>query len=79
VAGVPVGQEKGERVKAYVVLKPGETATEEEILDYCRDNLAYYKVPKFVEFRDGLPKTTVGKILRRVLVEEELKRIQEQG
>jgi long-chain acyl-CoA synthetase len=77
VAGVPVGKEKGERVKAYVVLKPGETATEEEIIEYCRDNLAYYKVPKFVEFRTELPKTMVGKILRRVLVEEELKRLQE--
>jgi long-chain acyl-CoA synthetase len=77
VAGVPLGQEKGERVKAYVVLRPGQTATEEEIIQYCRDNLAYYKVPKFVEFRDELPKTTVGKILRRVLVEEELKRLQE--
>jgi len=77
VAGVPVGKERGERVKAYVVLKPGETATEEEIIEYCRDNLAYYKVPKFVEFRTELPKTMVGKILRRVLVEEELKRLQE--
>ena len=77
VAGVPVGQERGERVKAYVVLRPGETATEEEMIEYCRDNLAYYKVPKFVEFRDELPKTMVGKILRRVLVEEELKRLQE--
>jgi long-chain acyl-CoA synthetase len=77
VAGVPVGKERGERVKAYVVLRPGETATEEEIIEYCRENLAYYKVPKFVEFRDELPKTMVGKILRRVLVEEELKRLQE--
>ena len=77
VAGVPVSQEKGERVKAYVVLKPGATATEEEILEYCRENLAYYKVPKFVEFRDELPKTMVGKILRRVLVEEEQQRLQE--
>jgi long-chain acyl-CoA synthetase len=77
VAGVPVGAERGERVKAYVVLKPGETATEEEIIEYCRENLAYYKVPKFVEFRTELPKTMVGKILRRVLVEEELKRLQE--
>jgi long-chain acyl-CoA synthetase len=76
VAGVPLGQEKGERVKAYIVLKPGQTATEEEIIQYCRDNLAYYKVPKFVEFRDELPKTMVGKILRRVLVEEELQRLQ---
>jgi long-chain acyl-CoA synthetase len=77
VAGIPVAKEKGERVKAYVVLKPGETATEEEILEYCRANLAYYKVPKFVEFRSELPKTMVGKILRRVLIEEELKRIQD--
>jgi long-chain acyl-CoA synthetase len=78
VAGAPLGQERGERVKAYVVLQEGETATEEEIIDYCRENLAYYKVPKFVEFRDELPKTMVGKILRRVLVEEELQRLQEQ-
>jgi long-chain acyl-CoA synthetase len=77
VAGVPVAREKGERVKAYVVLKPGETATEEEIIAYCRENLAYYKVPKFIEFRTELPKTMVGKILRRVLVEEELKRMQQ--
>ncbi len=76
VAGIPVGTEKGERVKAYIVLKPGETATEEEIIEYCRQNLASYKVPKFVEFRSELPKTMVGKILRRVLVEEELKRAQ---
>lgn len=79
VAGVPVGKEKGERVKAYIVLKEGETATEDEILGYCRENLAYYKVPKFVEFRTELPKTMVGKILRRVLVEEELQRLQQQG
>ena len=79
VAGIPVATEKGERVKAYIVLKPGETATEEEIIEFCRENLAYYKVPKFVEFRDELPKSTVGKILRRVLVEEELQRLQEQG
>ncbi len=79
VAGVPVGKEKGERVKAYIVLKPGETATEDEILEYCRDSLAYYKVPKFVEFRDELPKTMVGKILRRVLIEEELKRLEKQA
>ncbi|MGQ9599647.1 MAG: long-chain-fatty-acid--CoA ligase [Anaerolineae bacterium] len=77
VAGIPVGTEKGERVKAYVVLKPGQTATEEEILEYCRQNLAPYKVPKFIEFRDSLPKTMVGKILRRALVEEELRRLQE--
>jgi len=74
VAGISLGQDKGERVKAYVVLKPGETATEEEIIEYCRQNLAPYKVPKAVSFRSELPKSMVGKILRRVLVEEDLKR-----
>jgi long-chain acyl-CoA synthetase len=54
-----------------VVLIPGETATEEEIKDWCRDRLAKYEVPTQVEFRDELPKTTVGKILRRELVAEE--------
>jgi long-chain acyl-CoA synthetase len=69
-AGVPL-EGKGERVKAYVVLKEGETATEAEIISFCREHLAPYKVPKFVEFRDELPKTLVGKVLRRALVEEE--------
>ncbi len=73
-AGVPVPG-KGERVKVYIVLKEGETATEEEIIQFCRENMAPYKVPKFVEFRTELPKTMVGKILRRVLVEEEKKKM----
>ena len=73
-AGVPVPG-KGERVKIYVVLKEGQTATEEEFIEFCKENLAPYKVPKFVEFRDELPKTMVGKILRRVLVEEEKKKL----
>jgi long-chain acyl-CoA synthetase len=73
--GVPV-DEKGERVKLFVVLKPGETATEAEILDFCRANLAAYKVPKWVEFRESLPKTAVGKILRRTLAAEERARRQ---
>jgi long-chain acyl-CoA synthetase len=72
-AGIPL-EGKGERVKVYIVLKPGETVTEEEIIAFCRENVAPYKVPKFVEFRDDLPKSTVGKILRRVLVEEDLKK-----
>ncbi len=72
-AGIPV-EGKGERVKVYIVLKEGKTATEEEIIAFCKENLAPYKVPKFVEFRDELPKTMVGKILRRVLVEEEKKK-----
>ncbi len=66
VAGVLVS-EGNQRVKAFIVLKPGQTATEEEIIEFCKKNLAPYKVPKFVEFRDSLPKTQVGKILRREL------------
>jgi long-chain acyl-CoA synthetase len=76
VAGVPVAA-GGQRVKAFVVLKPGETATEQEIIDFCRQNLAPYKVPKFVEFRGSLPKTLVGKVLRRELVKEELEQAQQ--
>jgi long-chain acyl-CoA synthetase len=58
-------------VKAYIVPKPGMTPTVEEIREYCKLNLAPYKVPREVEFRAELPKTIVGKVLRRVLVEEE--------
>jgi long-chain acyl-CoA synthetase len=72
--GVPVG-ERGERVKVFIVLKEGQTATEEEIIEFCRQNMAPYKVPRFVEFRSELPKTMVGKVLRRVLLEEEKKRL----
>jgi len=64
-------------VKAYIVLKEGQTATAEEIIDFCRQNLAKFKVPTAVEFRDSLPKTMVGKILRRMLVEEEKKKLAE--
>jgi long-chain acyl-CoA synthetase len=77
-AGVPI-EGKGERVKIYVVLKEGETATEEEFIAFCRENLAPYKVPRSVEFRDELPKTLVGKVLRRALVEEELKKQAKEG
>jgi long-chain acyl-CoA synthetase len=69
VAGVP-DPYRGETVKAWVVVKPGETLTEEEVRNWCRDRLAKFKVPTQVEFRDELPKTTVGKILRRELVRE---------
>ncbi len=73
--GVAVGipdPYRGETVKAYVVLKEGETATEEEIIAFCRDNLAKYKVPTVVEFRQELPKTMIGKVLRKALREEEM-------
>ena len=55
----------------FSALKDGETATVDEILDFCREKLAPYKRPKFVEFREELPKTIVGKMLHRVLVAEE--------
>jgi long-chain acyl-CoA synthetase len=69
VAGVPDAY-RGETVKAWVVVKPGESLTEDEVREYCKENLAKYKVPTHVEFRDELPKTMVGKILRRELVRE---------
>ncbi len=62
---------RGETVKAYVVLRPGQTATAEDIIAFCRERLAAYKAPKLVEFRESLPKTMVGKILRRQLVAED--------
>jgi len=75
VVGIP--QEfLGEEIKAYVVLKEGETATAEEIIKFCREQLSKFKVPKAVEFRDQLPKTLVGKVMRRILRDEELKKTQ---
>ncbi|MDI6878395.1 MAG: long-chain fatty acid--CoA ligase [Desulfitobacteriaceae bacterium] len=70
VAGVP-DPYRGETVKAYIVLKEGEMATEQEFIDYCRSKLAAFKAPRAVEFRDALPRTIVGKVLRRHLIEEE--------
>jgi long-chain acyl-CoA synthetase len=69
VAGVP-DPTKGEVVKAWVVLKPGARATEEELRAWCRERLAPYKVPASVAFRDELPKSMVGKVLRRMLAHE---------
>jgi long-chain acyl-CoA synthetase len=69
VAGIP-DPYRGETVKAWIVLKPGETADEGEIKAFCKDRLAAYKVPTHYEFRSELPKTTVGKILRRELVRQ---------
>ncbi len=57
----------GEEVKAVVAFKPGQSATEEEIIDYCRERLAAYKYPRSVEIRESLPKTATGKILKREL------------
>ena len=69
VGGIPDPQ-RGETVKAWVVVKPGETLTEAELKAFCKEHLAPYKVPTHYEFRTELPKTTVGKILRRELVRQ---------
>ncbi len=71
VAGIPHPTRGDDTVKAYIVPKPGETPTAEEIKEFCKLHLAQYKVPREVEFRSELPKTMVGKVLRRVLVDEE--------
>ncbi len=68
--GIP-DEQRGEVVKAFVVLKPGATATAEQIIEHCRTSLARYKVPHAVEFRTELPKTFIGKTLRRTLAAEE--------
>jgi long-chain acyl-CoA synthetase len=70
VIGVP-DPERGEAVKAYIQVAPGESLSEEEILAFAKENMAGYKRPRYVEFRDALPVSPVGKILRRVLRDEE--------
>jgi long-chain acyl-CoA synthetase len=70
VIGVPVGGEN-QRGKAFVVLAPGSQATAEDLLDFCRERLARFKIPHTVEIRDELPKSFVGKVLRRELAAEE--------
>ncbi len=75
VAGIP-DPKRGETVKAWVVLQPGETATAEELREFCKENLAAYKIPTEIEFRDELPKTTVGKVLRRELVRQHKEEMQ---
>jgi long-chain acyl-CoA synthetase len=74
VEGVAVGvpdEYRGETVKAFVVKREGGALTEQELISYCQENLAAYKVPKLVEFREELPKSAVGKLLKRVLADEE--------
>ena len=63
---------RGEQVKAFIVLKEGETETEEGIIEYCKEKLATYKLPTLIEFRAELPKTNVGKVLKKDLRKEEL-------
>jgi long-chain acyl-CoA synthetase len=71
VVGVP-DVTNGEAVKAFLQLKPGESATEEEIADFCRQHMAGYKQPKFIVFRNELPVSPIGKVLRKVLRDEDL-------
>ncbi len=75
--GIAVGipdEYKGEKIKVFVVLKDNESAAEDEFKEYFRKHLAPYKVPSEIEFRDSLPKSAIGKILRRVLRQEEIKK-----
>jgi long-chain acyl-CoA synthetase len=75
VIGVP-DDRSGEKVKAFVQLAPGEFAEEQEIIDFCKEKLAGYKRPRTVEFRESLPTSLIGKVLRRVLRDEELEKIE---
>ncbi len=73
--GIPrVDDPSSEYVKVFIVLKEGETATEAEFVEFCRNRMTGYKRPKIIEFRDSLPMSTVGKVLRRVLRNEEIKK-----
>jgi long-chain acyl-CoA synthetase len=69
----------GEKIKAYIVLKDGQSAEEEDIIKYCREKLSKFKVPKEIEFRAQLPKTLVGKVLRRVLRNDEMQKLKAQS
>ncbi len=71
VVGIPDAK-SGESVKAFIKLKQGETATTEEIKAFCKENMAGYKQPRQIEFRDEIPISNIGKVLRRVLRDEEI-------
>ncbi|WP_194787889.1 long-chain-fatty-acid--CoA ligase FadD1 [Pseudomonas sp. UFMG81] len=71
--GVP-DEKSGEVIKVFIVVKPGMTLTKEQVMEHMRANVTGYKVPRYIEFRDALPTTNVGKILRRELRDEELKK-----
>lgn len=78
VIGVP-DDYRGETVKAVIVPKPGANLNEKELDDYCRKHLAAYKVPRIYEFRDELPKTIIGKVLKRQLVEESIEQMKKEA
>jgi long-chain acyl-CoA synthetase len=73
--GLP-DQKRGETVKSFIVLRPGSQLSADEVMAFCRENLAPYKVPKAVEFRDSLPRSSVLKILRRELRAQELAKLE---
>ena len=75
VIGIP-DDRSGEAVKAFIQVKSGETVSKDDILAYCKENMAGYKRPRLIEFREELPVSAVGKVLRRVLRDEELKKRQ---
>lgn len=72
--GIP-DEYRGETIKAFIAVKEGEQLTAEDLSAYCREKLAAYKVPKFIEFVDELPKSAIGKVLRRELREMEIKKM----
>jgi len=71
--GIP-DEYRGETVKAFVVVTQGATMTEEEVINFCKEKLAAYKVPKTIEFMDDLPKSAIGKIMRKDLREMEMQK-----
>jgi long-chain acyl-CoA synthetase len=79
VAGIPHPVRGDDTVKAFIVPKPDTNPTVEEIREFCKLHLAPFKVPREIEFRSELPKTLVGKVLRRVLVEEEKQKMATAG
>jgi long-chain acyl-CoA synthetase len=71
VIGIP-DEYRGEKIKAFVIIKAGETLNKKELLEYLREKLASFKLPREVEFVDALPKNVMGKLLRRLLLEQEM-------
>ncbi|HAS53535.1 MAG TPA: long-chain fatty acid--CoA ligase, partial [Nitrospiraceae bacterium] len=78
IVGIPGQAFMGEKIIAYIILKDGRTASSEDIIAFCKERLSKFKVPKEVEFREAFPKTLVGKVLRRVLRDEELKKTEDE-
>ena len=74
--GIP-SEKSGEAIKVFIALRPGQSLSKDQVVAHMRSNLTGYKVAHLVEFRDELPTTNVGKILRRALRDEELKKIQD--